>query len=171
MASEVKQIGDLEISEDMEFQERSWRVQRIGWVIILIILVAALLGLFGVGPLSQAAAGNENDPMWVEYDRFSRLLKPTDLAVHIHPEAVQNGEIQLWINRDYLDKVEINHITPTEDSAEILQDGVAYTFQVAQTDQPFTIMIHLRAAQAGLVSGEMRLDTGPSQEFTQFIYP
>lgn len=171
MSSELKRVGDLEISEDMEFQERSWRVQRIGWVIMALLIVAALLGLFGVGPLGQATAGTEADPLWVEYDRFSRLMKSTNLTIYVNPDAAQNGEIRLWISQNFLDHVEINHITPTEDSAEVMQEGVVYTFQAAETDEPITIMIQLRAAQAGLISGEIGLEGGESQEFTQFIYP
>jgi hypothetical protein len=165
MSSNIKRVGDLEINEDLVFQKRSWTVQRIGWVIMALVLAAALLGLFGAGPLSRATAGTEDEALWVEYDRFSRLLKTTDLKVHATSES---GEVRLWISREYLEKVEISHITPTEDSAEAAQDGVFYVFQSAE---PLTIVIHLRAAQAGLISGEMRLDGGPSQEFTQFIYP
>jgi hypothetical protein len=171
MTSQLKRAGDLEISQDLEFQERSWRVQRIGWVIMAILLVAALLGFFGVGPLSRATAGSEDDPLWIEYPRFSRLLKSTTINVFVNPEAVQNGRIRLWISRDYLKNVEISHFTPTEDSAEITGNGNFYTFQTSDNRQPVTIVIHLRAAKAGFLSGEMRLGGGPSQKFTQLVYP
>ena len=37
----MQRIGDLELSQDLEFQRRSWRVQRIGQGVMLLVLLAA----------------------------------------------------------------------------------------------------------------------------------
>jgi len=42
---------------DIAYQQREWRVQRIGWVAMALIVVAALLGASGsAGPLATARA-------------------------------------------------------------------------------------------------------------------
>ena len=68
--SEHHRVGDLEISQDLTFQRRSWIVQRVGWVMLALLILAALGGLFGPGPLSRARAGPHDGPLWVEYQRF-----------------------------------------------------------------------------------------------------
>lgn len=44
----------LQIREDPAFQHRQWRVQRVGWLTIGLLLVLALAGVFGKGPASHA---------------------------------------------------------------------------------------------------------------------
>lgn len=59
--------GGLEVSQDLNFQRREWVVQRVGWVVMAVLLVAALLGLFGPGPLSKSIAGSASGPVRAEY--------------------------------------------------------------------------------------------------------
>src|SRR5215475_2739858 len=44
------------VQEHMAFQRRMWIVQRIGWVMLGVISLAALFGLFGYGVLSKRTA-------------------------------------------------------------------------------------------------------------------
>jgi hypothetical protein len=48
--AEVQRHGDLEIQEDLPFQRREWLVERVAWGVMALLIVAALLGLFGTGP-------------------------------------------------------------------------------------------------------------------------
>jgi len=69
----TKKVGDLQINEDMEFQRRSWIVQRVGWLVFALVILLAALGLFGDGILSDAKAGQEEGALWLEYPRFKRF--------------------------------------------------------------------------------------------------
>jgi len=55
--SKAERAGDLEIDEDLSFQRREWRVQRGGWVVMAVLILLALLGLTGRGPIRQPTAG------------------------------------------------------------------------------------------------------------------
>lgn len=68
-----KKVGDLQISEDMEFQRRSWIVQRTGWAIFALVILLAALGVSGDGMLSSARAGQEDGGLWLEFPRFGRF--------------------------------------------------------------------------------------------------
>ncbi|HEU4345558.1 MAG TPA: hypothetical protein VFU31_28750, partial [Candidatus Binatia bacterium] len=48
----------LEIEEDLRFQERAWVVQRVGWGVMLLVIVATAAGMFGEGALSSATVGD-----------------------------------------------------------------------------------------------------------------
>src|SRR3712207_4138009 len=50
--SETTRVGDLEVAEDLTFQRREWAAQRVGWVLLALVIAAALAGLLGRGPLS-----------------------------------------------------------------------------------------------------------------------
>ncbi len=50
--TKVQRVGDLEVAQDRTFQRRSWTIQRVGWVVMLLVAAAALAGLTGSGPLS-----------------------------------------------------------------------------------------------------------------------
>lgn len=49
-ASSEAHPPDLKVSEDMAFQHRTWVVQRVAWAALALLLIAAMLGLFSVGP-------------------------------------------------------------------------------------------------------------------------
>ena len=77
----IKQVEDLQVGEDLAFQERQWKVERIGWALMALIALAGLAGLFGGGPLSAATVGGDNLPLEVMYGRFVRHRTPTELTL------------------------------------------------------------------------------------------
>jgi hypothetical protein len=46
---DVHRVGDLELEQDVQYQQRSWAFERIGWIAMSLIAIAALLGLTGSG--------------------------------------------------------------------------------------------------------------------------
>ena len=81
----------LEVHEDMRLVRRSWVVQRIGWGVMAALLLAALLGLFGTGPLSRATATAPGGAVTLDYDRFGRYLGPATLLIRVGPGAAPGG--------------------------------------------------------------------------------
>ena len=71
---------DIELAEDMEFQRKNWRAERIGWAVLAFILLAAALGLFGQGPLGGTVVAAGDDSLSLTYERFWRLSSPTRLG-------------------------------------------------------------------------------------------
>jgi hypothetical protein len=45
--AELKRVSDLEVNEELEFQRRDWMAQRVGWTVMALVVVVALLGLLG----------------------------------------------------------------------------------------------------------------------------
>ncbi|MBS0151669.1 MAG: hypothetical protein JSR31_12070 [Nitrospira sp.] len=50
--------GDFQgtIQEDFVLQQQLWRAQRIGWVILIVLLLCALTGFSGAGPAYQVGS-------------------------------------------------------------------------------------------------------------------
>jgi hypothetical protein len=170
MAKNSKPAG-LDINEDMSFQHKEWTVERIGWVFLLILILAALAGVLGVGPVSTTSQGGQDAPFWVEYERFGRFKSPTTLTIHPNPQAVENGEFVFWVEDDYLKKFQIEYILPEPDSVEIGQDRYFYHFMVSPPGVADEITFYMQTQTIGTVDGNLGVGESLVYELTHFIYP
>lgn len=165
----VGRVGDLEIAQDLDFQRREWIAQRTGWVTLALVAVAALLGLFGTGPLSDAAA--EQGPLRLGYGRFERQEAATELRVEVAAGNAQQAELRLWLSEAYLDDVRIQRISPEPDHAEAGFKRTVYVFRVGDPNQPAGIRVEFEPTEIGRLSGRLGIVDGQEVEFTQFVYP
>jgi hypothetical protein len=143
-------------------------VQRVGWAVFALIIVAAALGLFGPGLLSAATA--EQGPLRVSYNRFQRFDSPTTLDVHV-AEGVAGDSVAVWLPRDYLQHVEITSISPEPHEVRYADNRLTYIFSLQQPGAPAWITFHLRPLRPGPLPGQVGLGEGPPLQFTQFVYP
>src|SRR5215218_6554512 len=95
---------------DAKERRRTVLVHRIGVSIFTLLLVAALAGLVGKGPLSKVKAASDGGELQVEHLRFNRYEGPTDLKIHIAASATSNAVLPLQLSRTFVDKVEIERI-------------------------------------------------------------
>lgn len=116
----------LQIREDLQFERRQWRVQRAGWWVMCVLLLLALAGLFGNGPLSNtsAAAGE----LRVEYQRFVHADAPTTLR--LSAASLSGDTARISIDRRYLEAMDFQRIDPHPVKAESAGDAVILHFAV-----------------------------------------
>lgn len=171
MTTEIKQVKTLEINQDLQYQTRSWMLQRVSWGVIAFTALMALLGLFGSGPISQTQVGDEGDRLWVKYERFGRFQSPTKLQIHLAENTGRGNTQAIWLNRDYLEEVEIERIIPEPDRVEAGSDRLIFIFHTESRNQPTTITFNLQPEKMGSLPGQVGLREGESLQFHQFIYP
>ncbi len=164
-------VGSLQVEQDMRQERREWRAERVGWVVFALILLAALLGLFGEGPLAKAQAGDEGSALWIDYARLERSEDASELVVHVGPEAVQEGNVRLSFNREYVDRMGFERIHPEPESQILLSDRIVYAFEAEATGGPLRITIVYQAPSYGSVPAQVAVEGGPTLEFRQFVYP
>jgi hypothetical protein len=169
--SDMRRVGDLEISQDLNSQRRSWAVQRFGWVMLALLILAACLGLFGPGPLSRAMAGQQDDPLWAEYHRFWRLKSPMSLRLHLGPQAARSGQARVWLSRSYLEAMSVQHVTPPPQHVEAGSDRLTYVFTLSSPERPTTVTFNIEPETPGSISGQVGLENGQTVSFRHFIYP
>jgi hypothetical protein len=167
----VERVGDLEISQDLQFQQREWKVETVGWIIMALLLIAALLGLLGSGPLSSQTAGERDSDLWVEYNRFTRYQAPESLKVHVRPVGGSDGQARLWLNREFANKVELNDIEPEPERVEAWPDRLVYVFNLPEPGQVSTLIFHYEADEFGPTPVHLGLEGGPELNFNQFYFP
>ena len=170
MAKEKPQ-DSADITDDIAFQRRSWRVQRAGWIVMLLIAVAALSGIFGGGPLSSAETAS-TDGFRVRYERFIRLRAPQTLHIEAPAAAARaDSTLSIWLDRKWLESNGLEAIVPEPESSLLEADRIVYAFRVVPASGPILIRLDLEALSTGSVSGRAGIPGGSSASFTQFAFP
>jgi hypothetical protein len=160
---------ELQVSQDIEFQRRSWTVQRIGWIGIGLIVLAALAGLFGGGPVSQAHAGSSGDPIEIAYPRFGRLLAPTTLNLQLN--QIEGPQARVWIDRALLEDVRVEHVEPEPGSIEAGSDRLIYVFDLADGHESTSVTFFIEPQTVGWLNGRVGIENGAELTFSPLIYP
>ena len=164
--SDLAEVGDLQVDQDLAHARSTWRFQRFGWGLMALIALAALAGLFGDGPLAKAQASSPG--LQLDYDRFARHGAATELRLQLHPTQ---AEARVWVERSFIEGHEIHGITPEPDRMTTAGDSLWLTFTVATPSRPMTILFDLQPIAMWQRHGSIGTEAGPSLEFTQFVYP
>jgi hypothetical protein len=169
---DLKRISGIDINEDIDYQWREWRAQRIAWVFFGMILLAALLGLFGQGPLSKGRLGEPDSALSIEYEQIDRYQAPTDMTIFVGSNVAQEGLIRLSFNKEFMERVEVRQFVPEPESVLVGGEDVVYEFRVTDSAQPVEVRVDFEHEQAGLARGELRLEgAGSALEFASFVFP
>jgi hypothetical protein len=170
MANSKKSTG-ADLYDDMSFQEKEWKAERVGRWAILLIILAALAGLFGWGPASKASNRGESQLVWVEYERFTRLKSPVILKVHMDRAPLIDGEASFWLDDEYLKNFRIHYIYPDPDSIEVGMSRVTYNFKVGPEGRLDEVLFHLEPETIGWFRGQIGVEDSDGASFSQLIYP
>jgi len=165
----MKDNEDSPIEENLRHSHRAHRVRKACWFIFSLILIGALLGLFGDGWLSKKNKTDSNNNFTLEYDYFLRQEKTSTYYLIIQHQAINAKGF--WISRNYFEKIELEKITPEPDSVVLLSDKINFYFNLQQLP-PFKFNLYLTPKKAGgedwmlgLINNEAKI------QLSNFIYP
>ena len=167
----MERIGDLDINEDIAFQEREWTAERLGWVALFLVVTLALLGLFGNGPISWTSATTDDGSLEVSFERFGRRGGGETLTVRADASAASDGAWQVQIGRDYLGAVRVEAVTPEPDSVETIAGAVRYTFLQAEDGADLELELSLTPTTLWGASGEIGLAGADTVTVRHFFFP
>ena len=162
-------LPGFDLLQDPDFQRRTWAAQRVGRVAMALVVLAALLGLVGTGPLSQTSVGDGR--LTVEYDRFVRRLGENRLTFKVAPGAAAGPEVRLWIDAPYARRMEVEAVTPEPERMETTADRLTLVFALAHPGEGLEAVVDLRSRSFGRVRGAVGLAGGPTAHIAQFVYP
>lgn len=95
------------VGEDPVFQHRVWAAQRIGWAVMGAVVLFALAGGLGDGPLSTAEATSADGALRVGHDRVARQDSSTRWDITLPP-----GAREVTIRSEALPWAEVASIAP-----------------------------------------------------------
>jgi hypothetical protein len=154
----------------MPFHRRLWVVQRVGWIVALLIIALALGGLFGGGPLSSVRAGDS--ALAIEYDRFVRRDSPTELRIDARPSA--ENEVRIAFTRDYIHEMRVDSILPYPQRSETVGGEVLFVFRIAPRTPSARITINAMPLNVGPLKGRVRVSGDANTRsipLDQFVWP
>lgn len=157
-----------DIDDEVAFQRRVWRFERVGWFVMGLIILAALLGYAGNGPYSSTERGDHR--LRIEYSRFARHLSPAQVTIHVGAEAIEDGAVTLVLDGDFAERFEIDNVVPMP--AQWQSDAGAVRMRIpVRGDAPGVVRIYMTPQGFGPVSTRIGIDGSPALELWQFIYP
>jgi hypothetical protein len=161
---------DLGFEEDLPFQFKSWRLQRMGWAALALVLGGASLGLFGHGMLADATAQDPSGTMSVDYQRFLRYDTLTRVAISFSDPARTTNRVQVQIHDRYLKDATVHDVMPTPAKVTRTAEGIEFEFFVSQ-GEPAIVRFSASVQAVGPVTGLIRAVDGDWVRFTHYVYP
>lgn len=171
MSSSTGTDRGLELDQDLPFQERAWRAERIAWVVLTIVIVAALIGVFGTGPLSSTTAGDTETGLAASYERFVRHDGRSSLELRISPDQASEGQVEVWLSAGYLEDIQIEHISPQPDEVRTSGERDIFVFLTEDPSSPMTVTLHFRPGSMGPISGDIGIIDGPTVSVRHISFP
>jgi hypothetical protein len=160
---------ELAIERHLAFQHRQWMAERIGWTVMALLLMAAMAGAFGHGPLSKAEETSPDGSLRLEYERMARFRAPAELRVRLRP-LPSAGDVSLSIPVSYLDGVSIEEVRPEPAAVHLQGETMVYRFSVAPGTQNMEVLFRFKMETAGRLAGSVAVE-GASLPFSQFVFP
>ena len=170
-AGRTEPAAGIELEHDPKFQRREWMLQRLGWDLMLAVVIAAMLGVFGRGPFAAASAAVDGGRVRLEYDRLLRHRSPTPITIHLAGGVSSGGAVRVWLSREYVEGMEPQRIVPEPERMESAADGYVYTFRIADPSRRSTIVFDLEPEGYGNVAGRLRVEGGSTLRFAHFVFP
>ena len=149
------------VEKDFKFQTHEWVAIKIGWYLMLAIIIAGLLGLFGSGPLSSKTAKIEGAS--VVYERYLRYSMESEISITV---TGQLPDSSIYINAGYLEKVKIIAIRPGPESMETMGDNERFKFH---SGDPKKAVLHLEPTETGPLPLGVGLK-GKIEKLNQYVY-
>ena len=161
----VVRVGSLEIDQDLEFQRREWRLERVAWAFGALIVLCAVGGLFGSGPLSSTEAG-AGGRLSVGYERFLRFGSHNRLTLR----AESGGPLlRVDVSSAYLARMRLERIVPQPRRVATVPGWTQLEFETAPGG-PIEILLDFEPSRRGAAAGTLRVE-GASVPVWQFVYP
>lgn len=152
---------DVPVEDEISLHKKGWVVQRIGWGLMFLFILLALLGLFGEGPLSSQTV--QSGDVQLKYERFCRYEHGAELRLQSAGENIQTVSLP----QEYLKKFQISKVVPRA-SRQITSPGyVNFQFEGSQND---IVTFYFNPVGRGKAGGTVKVNTH-SFTISQIIYP
>lgn len=164
-----KIAGDIAVGENLDFQRKWWRFERIIWYFFLLVLVADMLGLFGEGWLSKSVKRTHDGTLSLHYEWVERNSTPSVMTLDFGPAAVHDGHMQVYVSNTVVRSLGAERIAPQPASSAIGEGGITYTFPVRPGNM--SMQIALMPTRPGEDTFEVRVPGSETIQASVFVVP
>jgi hypothetical protein len=154
--------------EDMRFQQRTWRAERIGWIVMALLVIAALAGVFFHGPVSRTAAKSVNDSLAVEYERFAHKTALTHFVIRVSPPLPD--QVLVRLSPSFAGTHDTDSVEPRPIRSSGGSYGLEFVFSRSAAGD-LAIHIAARPKRFGFMSVDIEVEGRGAVNIAQLIYP
>lgn len=153
---------------DSAKRRTEWIAERIGWGVMLLFVVAALVGLLARGPLSARDTCSANGNLCVHFEAVAHADAPEEFVIDV--KADQTSEpLRLAVSRSFLDNVSRIEWTPPPEASSSTGDDVVYEFATHASAQ--RLVLRFRHNSWGRKHLDVRLLDGAAVTVLQYVLP
>lgn len=156
------------VREDMGYQLKVWRFERVGWYVLVLLVILTLAGLFSRGPLSSREAQSSDGRLRVSYELFHRngSTHPMILQLKGQPDAL----LEVELGGDWMDGFDVQTLQPQPVRSASAGPGMKLW---VRADARGEASLHLSLLSEGLGTYHSRIAMpgGVAVSFDQFIFP
>jgi hypothetical protein len=160
---------EIAVGEDVEFQRRWWKFEKITWIVFVVLVLLDLAGVFGRGPAAKAHMATDDGAINVSYERIERTGTPSTLRVKFGDLAIRNNQVRLWASEDLVTKLGNKLIAPQPATSTVGDGGLHYTFPA--TAKPAEAVFSLQPSAPGLYDLTLRVEGSPDLHFKILVMP
>lgn len=156
ISDSITKVNDeIAVGSDLEFQRRWWKFEHAIWIVFVCIVILDLLGVFGRGWFANAERKTPDGSMDVKYERVERFRTPSILTIRFGPNAIHDGNIQLWASDSLTGPLGAQRVIPQPARSVIGEGGILYT--VPATSEPASIKFALEPSSPGVCHLSLRV--------------
>ena len=150
-------------------QERFWIFQRLAWLGLAVLILAALAGFTGQGgPGARTVVQGANARL--DHPRFSRWETSDDMRLTLPPGVGETAEVE--IGQPFFDHFEIEDVQPQPQAHRATATGTKMIFALESPARERRIVFHIRATRPSPGAPvRLRVNGGPALVFTPIVLP
>lgn len=153
--------------DEIAFQHKEWKVERVGWSLLLTLVLLAGMGLFAEGLLSERTETSADGALQLEYPRFMR--KGARSTMQITLQGQPRASLQVTLEAPFLHAHNVEIIQPYPPISSSEQGGLRLT---VLADQAGRASIHLTVRAERVGPTHLGVRFGEHHFWLwQFIYP
>lgn len=165
--------------KDIDFKEHLlslnspyWQIQKIGYLVLFILIVAALIGLTGNGIFGTTIKADSSGLLKVEYDPILRSHSDTVIRLWVRPQSLSDkASFALSLSQTSFANAIIKQINPKPISESIDGANLRYTFSASNNSTAMPIQIWFEPQIFGKLNTTVNFHNQSTVTFQQLILP
>lgn len=147
----------------------AWRLERIGWALLGLLVVVAFAGALGAGPISWDRASSPGGEVVLDYQRLPHHNADDSVRLELAPSTVEDGKIPVEVRGSWASAVNFQGIVPEPSAQRTLPGGVLLEFE-AEEFGVTSVTLYYRAYEYGPLDGEVSVGDN-RLTFHQWVLP
>ncbi|WP_130834184.1 hypothetical protein [[Erwinia] mediterraneensis] len=153
----------------MRWQQTEWRIQRAGYGLLFLVVIAGACGLFSKGWVSNRQISAADQRLTVEYEGFGRRQSTMNMTLHL--QQLNGAEYQVVISSEKMNDFQVQTLQPQPDESWSRGDQLILRWQRRPQQESATVWLAVQPKTFGRLPLRVTLDARSQVTFTSFIYP